>query len=385
MFFTSENIFVSGDGANYRIPVLVATKRGTFLAFCNNRKNTCSDHAAEVELVMRRCEREGAWEETVILASRPGWSFMINSAVYDDATDTVFLTAARTPVRLNEFGSYTDEERRRAAERADVIAREAGIVQGDFLLVSTDDGKTFTERPYRVTPTAMDVDGVQREFVGFSHGSGSGIRLKNGRNAGRLAVPARFMTKHYTKIDGLQDCGFNNVLWSDDHGETWHSGGPVQPGTGEGAIIERADGSILLNSRAYFHDGKRYLAVSHDGGETFGEFTTDPFLLENTESGCNASLLRAETPEGILTLFANPRSDGNRSMALGRRRMTVCVSRDDGKSWFHTKLIREGPSGYSALAYAGGRFCLLYELGEKNSIDMGLAAAEFDAEWLLSE
>ena len=324
------------------------------------------------------CRREagGEWSGVITLAARPDWSIMIHNAVYDRETDTVFLMARREPVKLNEFGDYTEEERREAAARAEKIAAEAGIQPGDFLLASTDDGRTFTERPFRVTPTVMEVDGEKREFVGFGHGSGAGIQLTQGRYAGRLLCPARFMTKHYTKIDALQECGFNNALYSDDHGETWHSSAPVQPGTGEGTLIERGDGTILYNSRAYFFDGRRYLAVSRDGGETFGEFSTDDFLREETRMGCNASMLRVGTEAGTLTLFTNPRADT-------RCRMTVCVSRDDGASWCREKLICEGPSGYSSLAFDGKYFCLLYENGENRYTDRGLSAAIFDTDWLM--
>lgn len=167
----------------------------------------------------------------------------------------------------------------------------------------------------------------------------------------------------------------------------------MQPGTGEGTLIERADGSILYNFRAYFGDRKRYLAVSTDSGASYGEFTTDPFLLEEKCIGCNASMLRTERsmlpehqrawlPEqaSAITLFSNPRAEE-------RRNMTLCVSFDDGKSWAHTKCVREGPSGYSSLAYTAfdGHFYLLYELGEQKSTNQGLTIAEFDLEWLLAD
>ena len=61
----------------------------------------------------------------------------------------------------------------------------------------------------------------------------------------------------------------------------------------------------------------------------------------------------------------------------------IPLRKDDGGSWIHEKLVREGPSGYSALAYNGEQFCLLYEHGDKNSISDGLSAALFDAEGLL--
>jgi len=373
MFFTEKNIFPSGGASNYRIPSIVATNHGTLLAFCNDRRNTSSDHADEMDLVMCRKEKNGSWSEVITLGSMPGWAHFINAAVYDDITDTVFLSASRRAVMLNEFGDYTEEERRDAEKRSRESAEKAGVTLGDILLVSTDDGLTFTEQKYNITPTKFNGG----EYIGFAHGSAPGIQLKYGKYAGRLLCPARFMTGYYTTLEGLLTYGFNNAVYSDDHGATWHSGMPVQAGTGEGTLIERADGSILYNSRAYHHDGKRYTAVSRDGGETFGEFSSDSFLKEEKGSGCNAAMLRIETPQGPLTLFSNPRADT-------RRNMTVCVSRDDGATWFHEKQIYRGYSAYSAMAYSDGRICLLYETGVENAISDGLYAAEFDIEWLLS-
>ena len=392
MFYTDTNIFPTGGRSNYRIPSIVVTGRGTVLAFCNDRHDTVIDHADEVGLVLCRKEAGGAWSEVVVLADMPGWTNTIGSAVYDCETDTTIVHVTRRALSVNEFGNYTEEERAQLEKIADERAAAAGVKPGAFLLVSTDDGRTWTEQPFVCKPNTVKLeDGTARDFCGFPHGSAPGIRLRHGRYAGRLLCPSRYMTGHYTRIEELQKFGFNNALYSDDHGKTWTSSAPVQAGTGEGTLIERGDGSILYNSRAYYHDQKRYLAVSRDGGATFREFTTDPFLIEEKHIGCNASLLRVERSEladdsflppeaDSVTLFANPRAED-------RRNMTVCVSFDSGETWIHTRQIRAGRASYSALAYSrtDGHFYLLYELGEKDPCEFGLNVAEFDAAWLMSE
>lgn len=376
MYFERTNIFHTEGASHYRIPSIVVTKHGTALAFCTDRRNTVDDHADEKDLVLCRREKGGEWSPVIRLASMPGWSHNIQSAVYDEITDTVIFMASRNAAVLYEFGDYTEEERKAAAEKAKKAAAEAGVTLGRFQLVSRDDGLTFTEEPCPITPTVTEAG----EFIGSTHGSAPGIQLKVGKYAGRLLCPARYTIAHYTTFEELRKLAFNNAIWSDDHGKTWHSSGPVQAGTGEGTLIERADGTILYNSRAYFRDGKRYLAVSRDGGETYGEFSTDDFLEEETHIGCNASFLRVDTKEGTLTLFANPRAES-------RKNMTVCVSRDDGASWFHTKQVDAGMAAYSALAWSPmeEKFILLYEHGEEDCYSSGLSAAIFDLEWLLSE
>ena len=48
MFAKETLLFPTKERSNYRIPSIVATKDGTVLDFCNDRKNTVADEAAEV-------------------------------------------------------------------------------------------------------------------------------------------------------------------------------------------------------------------------------------------------------------------------------------------------------------------------------------------------
>lgn len=394
MFYSEYHLFRSGERSNYRIPTVAVTKRGTVLAFCSDRKDTLADHADEKTVVLRRRETGAPWEPERTLLAYPGWDCNIGAAVYDALTDTVFLEVMRQPVALDEFGDYTPEQLEKARCDAEALAAAAGILTGTFFLCSDDDGRTWRETPKNVaSQTVMTApDGSRTAFTGWTHGSAPGIQKKRGPHAGRLVMPSRFTTRRYTTLQELTECGFNNALYSDDHGATWHSGGPVQTGTGEGALFEDADGVIRYNSRAFFFDRKRYLADSCDGGESFGDFRTDDFLLEVPHSGCNASLLRVEKTalcaadaallppqaQGVV-VFVNPRDPKS------RKDLTACISFDDGRTWREGRHIRESFAAYSALAYSetDGHFYLLYELGENDPYDLGLSCAECDLAWLL--
>ena len=72
MFFKETNIFPSGGESNFRIPTLVTTKLGTTLAFVNDRRNTCSDHADEQHVVLCRKPLNGEWEGVRTLAANSG-------------------------------------------------------------------------------------------------------------------------------------------------------------------------------------------------------------------------------------------------------------------------------------------------------------------------
>lgn len=397
MFFEETRVFPSGNGSNYRIPSLIVTNDGTVLAFCNDRIDSLKDYADEVALVCAVKKPGKPWSEVKVLSHLPGWSCHIGSAVYDDIVDKVIVTFQRSPVAKNEFGKYTVEELaelERKKQEAIRLAVEKGIIAGSRRLVSGDSGETFTEEAHIVEKTVQTHwDGSQHPVSGSGHGSAHGIRLRHGKHAGRLLCPTRTKIGEYNDWLKIRECVYNNTIYSDDHGKTWKASQCVQVGTGEGTLIERGDGSILYNSRAYFNDGKRYLAVSHDGGESYGEFTTDDFLLEETRMGCNASFLRVELaditdktplPENAkdVTVFCNPRSGT-------RRRMAACVSFDSGNHWCEGKVIFDGPCAYSSLDYDRNtsHFFLLYEKGDdakgSSPYTEGLCVAEFDLEWLL--
>lgn len=394
MYAKDHLLFPSGGRSNYRIPSIVAANDGTVAAFCNDRKDSLLDHAEEVALVCALKKPGQGWGPIRTLAGIPGWSCMIGSAVYDAISDTIFCSSGCNPMARREFAKFSEEELAAMEAETEKRANAAGIRKGPFLMVSDDGGESWTRRPFHVEPRPFirPADGKEILIDGFCHGSAHGIQLRHGPNRGRLLCPSRIAVDQYDTWEGLRTCSYNNAVYSDDHGLTWKAGAPVQPGTGEGTLMERGDGSILYNSRAYFSDRKRYLAVSHDGGETFGGFHTDDFLLEEEALGCNASLLRVERedlPESArsalpavadsVTVFVNPR-------AKIRTTLTACVSFDGGETWSKTKLIWKDACAYTSLDYckADGHFYLLYERGDDAPYEHGIALLEFDLEWLLS-
>lgn len=392
MEYSEYLVFATVGRSHYRIPSVIVTKDGAVLAFCNDRRDTVDDHAPETDLVMVRKLPGEEWSSARVLAHVDGWACTIGSAVYDENENTAFCSGMRIPVTRYEFGRYTEEEKRTLALQAEEKAKAAGIPAGDFLLYSQDGGLNWQERALQIQPSFFTrEDGTQLPVRGSCHGSGAGITLRHGKHASRLLCPSRMATGEYHDMDGLRKYSYNNAIYSDDHGLTWKASSPVQPGTGEGTLMEDGEGNILYNSRAYYEDRKRYLAISTDGGETFGDFRTDDFLQDTAYMGCNASLLRVERddltdasllPEGAdgVAVFVNPRSED-------RDHLTACISFDSGRTWSHTRLIHEGRSAYSSLAFSRKEqaFYLLYELGENDSYDRGIMCARFDLEWLLAK
>ena len=394
MLFSEVLLFPSGGRSNYRIPTIIATKNGTVVAVCKDRKDTLADTAQEVALVYAIKKPGEPWSEIKTLTGITGWDCWCGSTSYDEDTNTVFVFGGRNPQNTDEYGQYSEDEKAQFDAYRKEQSQQLGINIGGIVWKSTDEGNTWEEESFDDVLSVTKYthyDGRVLETGGNTHGSSHGIQLKHGTHQGRLVNPSRFGVDDYSSVSEIRYNSYNNCIYSDDHGKTWTAGAPAQLGTGEGTIIENADGTLTLNSRAYFADGKRRIATSYDGGETWEDFRVDDHLLEDTFIGCNASLIRVErqdlsNPEQLpadadgVTIFCNPFSEK-------RINMTLNVSFDGGKTWAFQKTVHPDSSVYSSLVFSpkDQRFYLLYEKGTKTvDIKYGITAVEFDLEWLLA-
>lgn len=81
-----------------------------------------------------------------------------------------------------------------------------------FLRYSDDQGKTWS------SPVSLNAMVKSPEMRVLVTGPGCGIQLRGGEHAGRLLFPIYHVTAGFRD----QSC---MVIYSDDHGETWHLGG----------------------------------------------------------------------------------------------------------------------------------------------------------------
>lgn len=330
-------VFLSGQGGyhTYRIPSLVVTTTGTVLAFCEGRKHSSSD-TGDIDLLVRRSTDHGehfgpatvVWDDGPNTCGNP-------CPVVDQHTGTVWL------LMTHNLGH--DHERQ-------IIDRTAQGTRTVWVSHSTDDGRTWSA-PQEITATTK-----RPEWTWYATGPGAGIQLRHGPYRGRLIVPCDHIeagTRRY----------YSHVIYSDDHGRTWRLGGRTpQAGVNECEVAELSDGRLLLNMRNYDRRQHcRRISISEDGGLTWGPVRFDPALVEPI---CQASLRRFRWPEngkpGIL-LFSNPASPTR------REKLTVRLSRDEGRTWPQAWTLHAGPSAYSCLAVlADGRVACLYEAGNKS-------------------
>ena len=225
-----------------------------------------------------------------------------------------------------------------------------GLLAPRTMYRSQDGGKTWNAEE---SVFHENVDG----FIPSLHFSEHGITLRRGSHAGRLLRPAR--------VFGRAE-GYNTVIYSDDHGRTWHPGKPFPlRGTGEGAVAELSDGRIYYSSRKHFfaedepfrHD--RLYAWSHDGGEHWGDPAYNEILPDgpryrgeegrgacyNGHFGMAAGLTRLPVAGRDILIYSNADHSGHE-----RVRMTAWASFDGGGTWPVKRLVYEGPSAYSSLA-----------------------------------
>ena len=340
------DVFVAGqDGYHtYRIPSVIATPRGTLLAFAEGRRAAGGD-SGDIDLVMKRSTDGGtSWSAMTMVGDNGPNTFGNACPVIDISTGTIWL--------LSTHNAGVDRE-------SAIIDSTSTGSRTVWVMKSDNDGLTWSD-PAEITSAVK-----RPNWTWYATGPGVGIQTRSGR----LVIPANH-AEAGTRIHR------SHIFYSDDHGTTWHLGAVSDPGTNESQVAELSDGRLMLNMRN--HPAKpsnfRMVAISDDGGLTLSAAESDRALIEPP---AQASLLRVPNVGGTAgsLLFANP-------AAPSRTRMTVRVSADDGRTWTPGRVLHEGPAAYSSLVVISDTAIgLLYERGERSPYER-LTFARMAREWL---
>ena len=109
-------------------------------------------------------------------------------------------------------------------------------------------------------------------------------------------------------------------------------------------------------------DSLRLYAVSRDGGPSWNIQGEHSELVEPRCQGSLLNLTHGGRPTRRL-LFCNPH-DPRR-----RRNLSLCESRDNGRTWRHLTTVCPGPSAYSDLVRLDrNRVGVLYENGDADDL-----------------
>ncbi len=221
---------------------------------------------------------------------------------------------------------------------------------------SDDDGATWS--------AALDIEGLNPGLrptgSQFLAGPGNGIQLERGPHAGRLIFPVYVSNTP----------NYSTLIYSDDHGLTWHLGGNAGTGGGEVQMAETPDGGLIASMRdaSFSWSGVRTFSRSTDGGATWGApytNTTNPPTIPDPACQGNIYRLTSTNDSNASRLI-----HANAASASSRVNMTLRISYDEGATWPVSNQVYSGSSAYSALTrLATTEVGLLFEANNYTRID----------------
>jgi BNR repeat-like domain len=343
--------------ASYHVHGLAVLPDDTILACTEGRHEVCD--AGPHDLLVRRSTDGGqTWTPTQAVATADNGETWSNPTfVVDYVTGEVFLFHNRCERLPGNTSCSADSSTM-------------------YVISSTDGGATWGER----RSLAGLFDHFPYNWAMHGPGPGHGIQL----DSGRLLLTV----SHRTIITGVPTAERNygaSTVYSDDHGRTWQAGGavPMGPGlptVGEARVVQRADGTVVMNSRpGSGQDWPRDVAISADGGVTWSAPTMD--FNAGLFNGVDTSLIRYTggpgTEDVSRVLFSRPD-------APMRWNMTVSVSYDEGNSFRYSRTVNPGRGFYSDLGcLSDGTIVLLYGCdGDLDGSPGRVAVARFNLEWL---
>lgn len=314
----------------YRIPGLVTSNVGTLLSVYDLRHEGWRDLPGNIDVGLSRSTDGGqTWDPMRVILDMGNAKEYTYDGVGDPAilvdrgTGTIWVVATWHHGNLGWNGSGPGFE-----------PHETGQL---ILTRSDDDGLTWSA-PINITRQVK-----QQDWCFLLQGPGRGITMEDGK----IVFPAQYQLG----LKGNRQPR-STVLWSSDHGTTWHLGTEAKSNTTEAAVVELKTGQLMLSmrdNRGRTSPGWRAVSTSNNMGSTWKNHKASNKALK--EPVCMASLIHVGRELGGKAdgqlLFSNP--------AVGRaprRNLSITRSTDFGQTWdvAGALLLDEGNSaGYSCL------------------------------------
>lgn len=333
-----DNVTVRNNTAetvtSFRIPALVTTNSGALIAAYDVRYKSSADLQGDIDVGMKRSTDGGkTWSELQLIMDMGQYDGL--SEEQNGIGDPCLLVDENTG-RIFCFAVWAHGH-----PRSDYGTALAWAGTGfsyldtpQFMMVYSDDDGLTWSAPINITEQIKLPD-----WKMTFQGPGRGITMKDGT----LVVPIQHQegtaTRHgYTAL-------YAGIMYSTDHGYTWHTHNYAYPVTSESAVAEIEPGMLLLTMRDEMDTRVRRNYVTSDLGRTWQKHVSDGQLIEPT---CEASLLHVDAADNVLgkdlLLFSNPHNN-----TTSRVMMTIQISEDKGATWPHSLLLESGGAQYSCL------------------------------------
>ena len=253
-----------------------------------------------------------------------------------------------------------------------------------WMSYSDDDGKTWSA-PEDIT------HGIRKEWMHFlGTGPGTGIALRTGPHKGRLVIPV-YTTNNVSHLRGSQS---SRVIYSDDHGKTWHAGAAVNDNrpvgnqtihssnmdnagaqNTESTVVQLNNGDLKLFMRGL--TGDLQVATSKDGGATWEKEIKRYPQVKDVYVQMSAIHTMHEGKEYIVLSNAGGPGRYNGLVHLAR------VEENGELTWLKHNPIQSGKFAYNSLQDLGkGEYGLLYETADSNQNEYTLSYKKFNWDFL---
>ncbi|VPM55564.1 sialidase A (neuraminidase A) [Streptococcus pneumoniae] len=253
-----------------------------------------------------------------------------------------------------------------------------------WMSYSDDDGKTWSA-PRDITP------GLRKDWMKFlGTGPGTGIVPRNGPHKGRILIPV-YTTNNVSHLNGSQS---SRVIYSDDHGKTWHAGEAVNDNrqvdgqkihsstmnneraqNTESTVVQLNNGDVKLFMRGL--TGDLQVATSKDGGVTWEKDIKRYPQVKDVYVQMSAIHTMHEGKEYIILSNAGGPKRENGMVHLAR------VEENGELTWLKHNPIQKGEFAYNSLQELGnGEYGILYEHTEKGQNAYTLSFRKFNWDFL---
>ena len=251
-----------------------------------------------------------------------------------------------------------------------------------WMSYSDNDGKTWSA-PTDITP------GIRQDWMKFlGTGPGTGIVLHTGPHQGRILVPV-YTTNNVSHLGGSQS---SRLIYSDDHGKTWHAGeapndnrpvgnsvihSSTMNNNGaqntEATVLQLNNGDVKLFMRGL--TGDLQVATSKDSGVTWEK--TIKRYTEVKDAYVQMSAIHTMHDGKEYILLSNAAGPGHE-----RKDGLIHLARVESNGeliWLKHNMIQDGEFAYNSLQELGnGEYGLFYEHRENGQNYYTLSYKKFN-------